>query len=158
MSVVLDNLNNVLKGVLENKDRMNIAIKQAEVIGNTVSPDVQTAIDLLVETFSSNVQQIGQIIGSQLQLKTMRRTSVEVDVLVAGLQTLIAKEELLSATQTQMEVNAQPQAPLSNAAGSSELPAANDAAPASPAAIAPGDSQSGLPEAPGSQIDGASGS
>lgn len=148
MSVVLDNLNNVLKGVLENKDRMNIAIKQAEVIGNTVSTDVQAAIDLLVETFSSNVQQIGQIIGSQLQLKTMRRTSVEVDVLVAGLQTLIAKEELLDATQTQMEVNAQPQAPLSNAAGSSELPAANDAAPATPAAVASEAPADGVQSAP----------
>ena len=127
MSLVLDNLNSVLMNVQSQAKTMEVARAQAEIVGRTVSPEVQAAIDVLIKAFPENpVQVIGRLIGAQLQLVSLDKTQIEVNVLVAGLQTLIAKEELLSEVGTQMEVNAQPQAPLSNAAGSSEFPAAND--------------------------------
>lgn len=126
MSIVLDNLNNVLRGVLENKTRLETAVQQAQAVGATLSPEVQSAVDLLLETFSGNAQQIGQILSAQLQLKQMERTAIEVAVLVAALQTLISNELSLQHVQFQMEVNAQPDAPLSDAAGTSEPSAAID--------------------------------
>jgi hypothetical protein len=139
MSQTLDQLNTILGNIQNNK--ANIETQLGMINSAAVTPDVQAAMDLLIKTFSSNVQLIGQAIGQQLQVEALKTTSVEIDLLIAAMQTVIADQSIVEATEAQLAANAAPDAPLSDAAGTSQSPAGDSAsngtdtiAPATPVA------------------------
>ena len=134
MSQTLDTLNTVLTNIQSNKAQVEAQIvASTKAIGNP-TPDVQAAIDLLISTYGSNVQVIGQTIGAQLQVEQLKKTSVEIDALIAGLQVVLADEANVEAAEA--IVNAGVVAsPLPVAAGNSQPSAANDTASAPVAAV-----------------------
>ncbi len=155
MTLALNNLNSVLTNIQGQQKSMNIAREQAEIVGRTVSQEVQDAITVLVKAFPENpVQVIGRIIGARLQLESLDKTQVEVDVLIAGVQTLISNEELLATVEKQVEVNAQPQAPLSDAAGTGQSLAANEATGKGASAQATGSLEGGDAQATSDSVNG----
>jgi len=134
MSQTLDTLNTVLTNIQSNKAQVEAQIVASTKAMGNPTPDVQAAIDLLISTYGSNVQVIGQTIGAQLQVEQLKKTSVEIDALIAGLQVVLADEANVEAAEA--IVNAGVVAsPLPVAAGNSQSSAANDTASAPVAAV-----------------------
>ena len=124
---VTDHLNNVLANVLTNKAAVHTAIKQTSEKLQGITPEVQAAIDVLTAAYP-NVQEIGTIIGSQMQLKTMEKTSDEIDALIASVQLVLSNETLLASATDQLNANTETENnPLPDAAGASTLAAADSA-------------------------------
>jgi hypothetical protein len=156
MSQTLDQLNVILGNIQNNK--ANIVTQLGMINSAAVTPEVQAAMDLLITTFSSNVQLIGQAIGQQLQVEALTKTSAEIDVLIAAMQTVIADQTLVDATEAQITANAGTDAPLPGTAGASQSSAVDagtdGTAPVAPAAPV----ADGTVQAPSAANDGTSSS
>jgi hypothetical protein len=152
---ILDTLNTVLAKVQQN--RANVAtqiVASTKAMGDPAA-DVQAAIDLLIKTYGTNVQTIGQTIGAQLQIEQLNTALVEIDAMIAGLQVLLSDDAAIEATGT-LVAQGVADGPLSLAAGNSQPSAANDAAPAQ-AASAPAEAvDAGTASPPSPPSDGAS--
>lgn len=131
MSEILDSLNTVMVNVAKNRKNVADALTSAETTAGSFSPDVAAALDLLLATFPTP-QIAAQMLGARAQIDVLTQTASEMDAMIAALQVVISDEVLVEATQAQATVNAgATNSPLSDAAGSSESPAAAEAAPAS---------------------------
>ena len=128
MTHILPTLRTVMGNILQNRDSIKATIAATEARGTTVSPDVQDAIDLLVKTFGPDVQKIGELIGAQLQVKQLKKTHEEVLALLAGLQVVMSKEELMNEAAAQHAANAETDSPLFIAVGTGGVSAADEAA------------------------------
>ena len=134
-SPILDTLNTVLDKVQTNRvNVVNQIEASTKAMGNPTA-DVQAAIDLLIKTYGTNVQAIGQTIGAQLQIEQMNTALVEIDAMIAGLQVILSDEATVEATGILVAQGAAVADPLSSAAGNSQPSAADNSAPAPAAAL-----------------------
>lgn len=129
MSEILDSLNTVVANVTDNRKKVGDALANAEQTAGTFDPQLTAAIELVLASFPSP-QIAGQILVTRSQIDSLSKTASEMDALLAALQVVIADEELVEATQAQATANVEvAKNPLPEAAGSSESPAAVEAAP-----------------------------
>ena len=134
MIPILPTLRSVISNVLMNRDQIKATITANEARGIAVSPDVQDAIDLLVKTFDGDAQKIGELIVTQLQTKRLRTAHEEIEALVASIQLVMSKDDLLKQAHETKIANAETNSPLLDAAGTGGVSAAGAAANEEPAA------------------------
>jgi len=98
-----------LSTVLENIEKNRAAIAQ-QIVASTKalgspSDEVLAAIDLLIKEYGANVQVIGQTIGAKLQIEQLEKTAVEINALIAGLQVVLADDNVDAKLTQQMSAD-----------------------------------------------------
>lgn len=126
MSSIGDTLNTVLGKLQQNQANIEAQIKSSTAAAGNPTQEVQDAIDLLVKTYGSNVQQIGGVIGAQMQLEQLGVAQKEITAMIAGMQVLMSDEATIEATGVLVAQGES--SPLSDAAGDSTLAAADGGA------------------------------
>ena len=86
MSQNIQTLNTVLDNIKKNRDAIATQIVASTKAYGDPSPEVAAAIDLLINTYDSNVQLIGHAIGAKLQIEQLEKTAQEVNTLIASLE------------------------------------------------------------------------
>lgn len=152
MSQTLDTLNTVLQNIQNNQAAVAQQIVASTKAMGDVTPEVASAIELLIGHYGANVQVIGQVIGARLQIDQLDKTAVEINALIAGLQVVLSNEANVEAAETL--VAAGNPGPLSVAAGDSNLAAANDTAPAEVAAVVAEAPAAGTSSETSASVDG----
>lgn len=130
MTEITDTMNAVMANLQTNKAQIDKALADSEAIAGTFAPNVMDAFDLILATFGGDAKVAAQMLNTRAQMEKLAKAAGEVSALVAAVQVVIADEQLLEATQAQATANVGvANDPLSKAAGSSESPAADPAAP-----------------------------
>lgn len=89
MSQNIETLNTVLANIKLNRDQIATQLVASTKALGDATPEVLSAIDLLIETYGPNVQVIGQTVGAKLQIQQLEKTSVEINALIAGLEIVV---------------------------------------------------------------------
>ncbi len=86
MSHNLQTLKTVLNNVRKNRDAVLAQIEASKKAYGDPSPEVEAAINILIENYQENVQLIGHAIGAKMQIEQLVKTSKEIDTLIAALE------------------------------------------------------------------------
>jgi len=155
MTTTLDTLNKILENIQNNQKAVATQLVASTKAYGDVPADVEAAINLLIKHYGENVQLIGHAIGAKLQIAQLDATSTEINALIGAMQVVLSNEATV--TQVDKVLNGfpvGPQSPLSDAAGDSQLAAANQAAPVETAPVVTGADESGTPELASPPVDG----
>ena len=105
MSQHTETLSVVLGNIEKNREAIAAQIIASTKALGDPSPEAMAAIEILIKEYGANVQVIGQTIGAKLQIEQLEKTAVEINALVAGLQVVLADDNVDSKLAQQMSAD-----------------------------------------------------